>query len=361
MPVKIFIGRDIQDHTQLPGFSHEARGFREIYLEIWRKLHWHPAFYVVLANPQRTFTGLEVSPDMIIISQLGLGVVELKHYFGQIDCRQAKGEWRAGNMVIKAGASRASGHASHKNPHDQVQDYASQIRGDLLDSAEWWLPGTPETWDRFKFHTAVCFTHPNAHLDRCRKVLASRYRPGHELFEWERFAVLGVDDMVAWITELRFEASQGHADWFNPYAWTPDGVIRMATKFFGAREWKEISSILPIEEPYAYLMLMEHREPVQIFELYGDEAIIGRDAYQCQIVIPSRYESVSRQHARISREGPTVFVEDLQSKYGTFLGGQLVNKRIALRPGQEFALGPEGAKGCTLRFSRTLYQSPPTT
>ena len=43
---------------QLPGFSHQARGYREIYLEIWRKLHWHLAIYVVLANPQRTATGI---------------------------------------------------------------------------------------------------------------------------------------------------------------------------------------------------------------------------------------------------------------------------------------------------------------
>ncbi len=50
-----------------------------------------------------------------------------------------------------------------------------------------------------------------------------------------------------------------------------------------------------------------------------DTLVIGRDA-SCNVVIPDR--QVSRRHARITKSGAIVMLEDLGSKNGTYLNGQ---------------------------------------
>lgn len=50
-----------------------------------------------------------------------------------------------------------------------------------------------------------------------------------------------------------------------------------------------------------------------------DTLVIGRDA-SCDVVIPDR--QVSRRHAKITKNGAVVMLEDLGSKNGTYLNGQ---------------------------------------
>ncbi len=49
--------------------------------------------------------------------------------------------------------------------------------------------------------------------------------------------------------------------------------------------------------------------------------------------------SVSRRHARVSVEGDTVWVEDLGSKNGTWVGGQRTTSRVAVPDGAEIRFG----------------------
>ncbi|RMF43289.1 MAG: FHA domain-containing protein [Anaerolineae bacterium] len=58
--------------------------------------------------------------------------------------------------------------------------------------------------------------------------------------------------------------------------------------------------------------------------------LIGRGP-DCDIIIPSR--QVSRHHARLSREGSQVVLEDLGSKNGTFCNGQPVRIAVVLEEG----------------------------
>jgi pSer/pThr/pTyr-binding forkhead associated (FHA) protein len=68
----------------------------------------------------------------------------------------------------------------------------------------------------------------------------------------------------------------------------------------------------------------------------GDEATtIGRDA-DCSIVIESK--SVSRKHARITRQGRDFFLTDLNSTNGTWVHGERVTT-YRLRPGDTFQAG----------------------
>ncbi|MEL7646319.1 MAG: FHA domain-containing protein [Anaerolineaceae bacterium] len=62
---------------------------------------------------------------------------------------------------------------------------------------------------------------------------------------------------------------------------------------------------------------------------------IGRDE-SCQVVVPDR--QVSRQHARLALRDNAVFLEDLGSKNGTYLNGQLITSPTQLRESDEIRI-----------------------
>ena len=65
--------------------------------------------------------------------------------------------------------------------------------------------------------------------------------------------------------------------------------------------------------------------------LRDGENIIGREMFGTP--------DVSRHHARIDVDGPHVWIEDLGSKNGTFVNGQRIRKRIALKEGDQIVFG----------------------
>ena len=78
-------------------------------------------------------------------------------------------------------------------------------------------------------------------------------------------------------------------------------------------------------------------EPVQVtVTLRGDAMILGRDP-QCEHVLD--YPMVSWRHARITRDGTSLFVEDLNSSNGTFVNGVRIRQRTAVKPGDDVGLG----------------------
>ncbi|MBL8047319.1 MAG: FHA domain-containing protein [Chthonomonas sp.] len=83
----------------------------------------------------------------------------------------------------------------------------------------------------------------------------------------------------------------------------------------------------------------------QVFAIAEGEAIIGRDA-ACDLALVGQ-DSVSRQHAKITRRGDEVTVEDLGSTNGTFVSGKKVNpgEVVSLAPGQTLQLGTTMLRG----------------
>jgi len=57
-------------------------------------------------------------------------------------------------------------------------------------------------------------------------------------------------------------------------------------------------------------------------QLNGESQVIGRDADRCQIVIP--HHAVSREHAKITVQNGTFYIEDLRSRNHTFVNGKEV-------------------------------------
>ena len=70
--------------------------------------------------------------------------------------------------------------------------------------------------------------------------------------------------------------------------------------------------------------------------LAGDLITIGR-AVESEIVVTSK--RVSREHARVRREGWRVILEDLDSTNGTFLNEERVLTPVDLRDGDRIAIG----------------------
>lgn len=68
----------------------------------------------------------------------------------------------------------------------------------------------------------------------------------------------------------------------------------------------------------------------------GTSMEIGRDP---QADIPLPYPMVSWRHARLTRTDQGIFVEDLNSRNGTYLDGVRITGRVLAKPGQEVGLG----------------------
>jgi DNA-binding winged helix-turn-helix (wHTH) protein len=69
--------------------------------------------------------------------------------------------------------------------------------------------------------------------------------------------------------------------------------------------------------------------------LTKDNAVIGRGE-ECDIVLPER--QVSRQHVRIYREDDYFFIEDLESRNGTWVNGQQLKGTRQLQHGDKIQL-----------------------
>jgi serine phosphatase RsbU (regulator of sigma subunit) len=70
--------------------------------------------------------------------------------------------------------------------------------------------------------------------------------------------------------------------------------------------------------------------PGETIPLDGEMFVVGRDAEECQIVIP--HHAVSRKHAQIIRASGQYYIEDLKSRNHTFLNNKPVDGRALLRP-----------------------------
>lgn len=84
-------------------------------------------------------------------------------------------------------------------------------------------------------------------------------------------------------------------------------------------------------------------------ELRGETLLIGRDR-ACGIVVA--HPSVSRRHARLTLEGPSLLLEDLKSANGTFVNDTRI-ERTNLRPGDVVRFG--GDPLCSYRLEGELW------
>jgi hypothetical protein len=104
------------------------------------------------------------SLDLVIITERGLGILELKHVKGVITIENDD-IWYAGRIIIHAGI--------HLNPRRQDQRFAETLRGNLLQRI---VPPTlkkdPSCWNDPNFQTVVCFGNPEARFEDLQQIIA---------------------------------------------------------------------------------------------------------------------------------------------------------------------------------------------
>src|SRR4051794_2794495 len=76
------------------------------------------------------------------------------------------------------------------------------------------------------------------------------------------------------------------------------------------------------------LQILEGPNEGTVIPLEGERFILGRNP-DCAVVIP--VTSVSREHAQIVRIGGRYYIEDKQSRNGTFVNNQAINSRTPLK------------------------------
>ena len=90
----------------------------------------------------------------------------------------------------------------------------------------------------------------------------------------------------------------------------------------------------------AVLRVLKGPNPGELFALESESVVLGRRP-DCDMVL--EIGTVSRQHARITRVDDYYYVEDLNSRNGTFLNGQLISGRQRLSEGDRLKI-------CDLEF-----------
>ena len=95
------------------------------------------------------------------------------------------------------------------------------------------------------------------------------------------------------------------------------------------------------DTPPLQLMIMSGPDDGAVLSLQapkqGDAYILGRRE-DCDVVLP--YDSqVSRQHTRLFFKDDLWYIQDLDSRNGTYVGTQRIDRVTPLKPGQMFRLG----------------------
>ncbi len=85
----------------------------------------------------------------------------------------------------------------------------------------------------------------------------------------------------------------------------------------------------------AILEIVKGNAPGTRFEIDSDRSVIGRSA-DCEV--PLDVPAVSRRHAAIFRERGSYFIEDLQSRNGTFLNDNRLTERAPLGEGDRLLI-----------------------
>lgn len=326
MPIRAYITRDQERNEQPPAYSHEATAALALLQRLHEALHDDPHTYAVISNLSYP------RADLVVIGELGVGVVELKHHTGQLAVHGAG--WSTEHGPIKAGDD-TSGHA---NPREQVQHYAAQLRKLLLQKcAGWWSLAEPSLARNLHVQTAVCFTHPGMIIPAYTKEAiidaadADYHRHG-------QFDLLTPHEFAAWAAALRFDIVEKVANQHRPYRLEQRHIAELIGLLHGV-EWSAAEALMPSDRAYAYLIAHTDRHDTAVFALHVLDVVIGRSATHCALTIPQGHGKVSRIHAKLTRYGDQIWLQDLGSSHGTYVNGVRIGQAVFLKPGDLITLG----------------------
>jgi len=345
MTVELYVGKDPQGRSWEPDFTHEVDAAIRIAGKAWRTFHAARELALLAFNLH--------SPniDLLVVSERGIGLVEMKGRRGKIafgteDHWLADGDKMVGYKVVP-GRERPA--ASYRNPHHQVQGHGDKLIERLLPVVREDYPELTRGKRRhLRMQTCVCFTNPESDIAELREGLAGWSRG--RLRPWESdFTVATPEDIPGWISALRFEVKRTDEPPYYPFRLDPARQRSLLERLFDVERWTAVERILPVSR-YGRLHQVRGGRMVATFSLWEEETFIGRDHLQCTIVVPDQCTKVSRKHAVIRREVEGIVLEDLASHNGSFLDGRPVAGRSLLADGAEISLGGAGESEKEIRY-----------
>ncbi len=339
MTLSVYISRDTATNGE-KGFEHPFERFAALQAAkmLWRHYEKSQTHFALVAN-------IETPPiDVVIISNNGMGIVDLKDYSSQVGGKD-NAPWfifdKQGNPTtqLKSGV--------HLNPFEQVKTYRKRVYGRLRGFVEQ-NPKLMPPWlirDSYGIQGAVVFTAQKFDITRII-IDPSVGRP------W--FSLKWLDEISEWAYSLEF--GRGHK-------LTRTQIETLATKFLGTEPWVEIEGHLESKDPYGYLWVIVDGKEAWPLILDQDEMIVGRSPDVSLMLDPSSYPLVSRQHAVIRRSANTVIITDIESKHGTWVNGERTNhiSGQSLKNGDRVILGTlndqkeAGNGACTLIY-KSIYR-----
>jgi hypothetical protein len=347
MPVELYVGKDPQGREWAPDFTHEVDAAIRIAGKVWRAFHAGRELYLLAFNLH--------SPniDILVVSERGIGLVEMKSHHGKITLDPdggwfADGQRMAGYKVVPG---RELSPASYLNPHAQVQGHGDRLQEKMLPLVREDYPELTRGKRRnLRMQTCVCFTNPEADLSEIRKILPEWNRG--RLRPWESdFSVITTEEIPEWISALRFEIKTIDAPPYFPFRLEMARERPLLQRLFEVERWKNLERILPVNR-FGMLQQMRDDRTLASFSLWEEETFLGRDPLKCTIVAPEQCTKVSRVHAVIRRELEGTVLEDLNSHNGTYLDGTQIFGKVRLLDKAAFSLGGIGRseKECTYTF-----------
>jgi hypothetical protein len=337
MTVELYAGKDPQGRIWEPDFTHEVNAAIRIIGKAWRAFHASRELYLLAFNLH--------SPniDLLVISERGIGLLEMKGHRGPIRI-DAEDHWLAdGQMMLgyKAIPGRDRPASTYLNPHEQVQGHGDRLVERLVPIIRGQYPELTRGKRRgLRLQTCVCFANPEADLCEMRKTVPEWSRK--RLRYWESdFSVISADEVPEWISTLRFEVKQVDSPPYYPFRLDPAKERPLLMQLFPVDRWKTVERILPVNR-YGRLQLVRDGRIVAAYSLWEEETFLGRDHLKCTIVVPEHYTKVSRVHAVIRRELEGIVLEDLNSHNGTYLNGQRISGKTILDDGAAISLGGSG-------------------
>jgi hypothetical protein len=347
MPVELYVGKDPQGRPWAPDFTHEMDAAIRIAGKAWRAFHAGKELFLLVFNLH--------SPniDILVISERGIGLVEMKGHHGKITV-EAEGAWFADGQRMagyKVVPGRELSPASYLNPHSQVQGHGDRLHEMLIPIIREDYPDlTPGKRRNLRMQTCVCFTNPEADLSEIKKILSGWNR--ERLRPWESdFCVASPEEIPEWISALRFEVKLTDAPPYFPFRLDPARQRSLLMRLFAVERWKNMERMLPVNR-FGKLQQLRGDHTVASYSLWEEETFLGRDPLKCTIVAPEQCTKVSRIHAVIRREIEGIILQDLDSHNGTYLNGTRISGKVVLQDKVSFILGGTGNsdKECSYTF-----------
>ncbi len=352
MTVELYVGKDPQGRIWEPDFTHEANAAIRIIGPSWRAFHASRELYLLAFNLHTP------NIDLLVLSERGLGLLEMKSHHGAIGI-DPDDHWLAGGekmLGYKAVTGRERPGSSYLNPHDQVQGHGDRLQERLLPVIREQYPELTRGKRRnLRMQTCVCFTNPDVDLSGMRETVPEWSRG--RLKSWESdFSVIAPAEVPEWISSLRFEVKQQDLPPYYPFRLDPAKMRPLLAQLFEVERWKAVERMLPIHR-YGRLQQIRDGRTVAAFSLWEEETFLGRDHLKCTIVIPQECAKVSRMHAVIRREAAGIVLEDLRSHNGTYLDGRRIDEKAILQEGAVIALGGAGNSEKETRYVFHLIEN----